>query len=190
MANTLTGRRVAIIATDLVEQVELVEPRRALEDAGAATELVSLKAGAIQGVNHDEKADLHRVDRVVSEVSAADYDALLIPGGVANPDRLRTDAAAVDLVRSFRAAGKPIAAICHGPWLLVEAGIVADRKLTSWPSLQTDVRNAGGTWVDREVVADDGIITSRKPDDIAAFNKTMIAEFAATRPPGGDNTRT
>jgi len=182
MANTLTGTKVAILATDLVEQVELVEPRRALEAAGASTELVSLEAGAIQGVNHAEKADLHRVDRVVGEVTAADYDALLNPGGVGNPDRLRTDQATVELIRSFHAAGKPIAAICHGPWLLIEAGLVADRKLTSWPSLRTDVRNAGGEWLDDEVVYDDGIVTSRKPDDIPAFNKTMIAAFAEPGP--------
>ena len=175
--------RVAILATDLVEQVELVAPRDALEQAGATTELVSLAAGRIQGVNHDRKADTHRVDRVLDEVSEADYDALVLPGGVGNPDRLRIDEKAVNFVRSFSAAGKPIAAICHGPWLLVEADIVADRTLTSWPSLRTDIRNAGGTWVDEQVVADAQLITSRKPDDIPVFNAKMIEQFGAARVP-------
>jgi len=179
MAKGLEGKRVAIVATDLVEQAELVEPRQALEDAGAETDLVSLGSGSIQGVNHDQKADSHTVDRTFAEASADDYDALLIPGGVGNPDRLRTDADAVAFVEAFHASGKPIAAICHGPWMLIEAGIASGRTLTSWPSLKTDIRNAGGTWVDREVVNDNGVVTSRKPDDIPAFNETMIAAFAA-----------
>jgi protease I len=178
MADRLTGKHIAIVATDYVERVELVEPRQALEDEGAATDLISLEPGTIQAVDHHDDADLHPVDRLVGEVDAAEYDALLIPGGVANPDRLRTDTRVIGLVREFYAAGKPIAAICHGPWLLVEADVVRDHTLTSWPSLQTDIRNAGGTWVDEEVAIDQGIITSRAPDDIPAFNANMIEAFA------------
>jgi protease I len=178
MGGRLAGKRVAIVATDMVERAELVEPRKALEDAGATTELISLESGSIQTVNHDEKADLQSVDRTIDEVGAREYDALLIPGGVANPDRLRTEERVVSFVRQMAAAGKPIAAICHGPWLLVEADVVRDRTVTSWPSLQTDIRNAGGNWVDNEVQVDDGIVTSRKPDDIPAFNERMIEEFA------------
>src|SRR5215204_5365495 len=174
----LKGRSVAILATDGVEQVELVEPRKALDAAGAITHLISPKEGAIQGMNHDEKADMLPVDRVLSQVQASEYDALLLPGGVANPDTLRMDQAAVHFVREFMLAEKPVAAICHGPWLLVEAGAVSGRTLTSWPSLKTDIRNAGGEWVDREVVTDEGLVTSRKPDDIPAFNRKMIEEFA------------
>jgi protease I len=177
MATTLNGKRVAIVATDMVEEAELVEPRKALEDAGAKTELISLEPGKIQGVNHHEKAHTHDVDRVIEDVDAADYEALLIPGGVANPDRLRTEPQVVDFVRRFYDDGKPIASICHGPWLLVEADVVRDHTVTSWPSLQTDIRNAGGTWVNEEVTVDDGIVTSRKPDDIQAFNEKMIEEF-------------
>ena len=173
----LSVKRIAIVATDGVEQVELVEPRKALEAAGAETELVSLAEGSIQGFNHDEKADTHPVDRLVADAEPGDYDALLIPGGVANPDRLRTDETAVRFVSDFVAAGKPVAAICHGPWLLVEAGVVRGRTLTSWPSLHTDIVNAGGEWVDRDVVADGGLVTSRRPDDIPAFNAKMIEEF-------------
>jgi protease I len=178
MPTNLNGKRVAIVATDMVEEAELVEPRKALEDAGAATELISLQSGTIQGVNHHEKANTHEVDRVIEDVNAADYDAILIPGGVANPDRLRTEPPVVDFVRCFYDDGKPIASICHGPWLLVEADVVRDLTLTSWPSLQTDIRNAGGTWVDEQVTVDDGVVTSRKPDDILAFNEKMIEEFA------------
>jgi protease I len=178
MANGLRGKRIAIVATDLVEEVELVEPRNALEQAGAMTELISIHSGTIQGVNHDEKAESHAVDRLIGDADADDYDALFIPGGVGNPDRLRTDADTVSFVRAFFFAGKPIAAICHGPWLLVEAGIVHDRTLTSWPSLQTDIRNAGGIWKDEAVVTDQGLVTSRRPDDIPAFTRKMIEEFA------------
>ena len=184
MTPALQGKRIAIVATDLVEEVELVEPRWALEGAGATTELVSLAPGSIQAVNHDEKAAVHAVDRIVAEAAVADYDALLIPGGVGNPDRLRIEKRVVDFVRGFHDAGKPIAAICHGPWLLVEAGLVARHRLTSWPSLRTDISNAGGTWVDREVVSDAGILTSRKPDDIPAFNAAMIELFAAGKGKG------
>ena len=178
MANRLEGKHVAILATDLVERVELVEPRQALEQAGATTELLAPHAGKIQTVNHDEKADEQPVDRVIADADPLDYDAVLLPGGVANPDALRLNEEAVGFVRAAYAAGKPIAAICHGPWLLVEAGIARDHTLTSWPSLKTDIRNAGGMWEDREVVEDDGVVTSRKPDDIPAFNERMIGTFA------------
>ena len=174
----LQGKNVAIIAADMVEQVELVEPRKALEEAGATTTLISLKPGEIQGFNHFDKADTHSVEKTIEEVDAADYDALMIPGGVGNPDQLRGDENVVAFVRAFFEQGKPVAAICHAPWVLVEAGVVRDRKLTSWPTLQTDIRNAGGNWVDQEVVTDQGLVTSRKPDDIPAFNAKMIEEFA------------
>ena len=179
MADTqLQGKRVAIIAADMVEQVELVEPRKALDEAGAQIDLISLKPGEIQGFNHFDPAEKFQVDKTAEEVDASDYDALMIPGGVGNPDQLRGDENVVSFVRDFFEAGKPVAAICHAPWVLVEAGVVRDRKLTSWPTLQTDIRNAGGNWVDKEVVVDSGLVTSRKPDDIPAFNKKMIEEFA------------
>ena len=173
----LQGKTVAIIAADMVEQVELVEPRKALEGAGATTHLISLRPGEIQGFNHFDKADKLKVDKTIEEVDAADYDALLIPGGVGNPDQLRGDENILAFVQEFFESGKPVAAICHGPWVLVEAGAAKGRKLTSWPTLQTDIRNAGGTWVDQEVVVDQGLVTSRKPDDIPAFNTRMIEEF-------------
>jgi protease I len=157
--------------------VELTEPRKALDDAGASTELLSTEAGDVQAFNHLDKADTFPVDRVVSEADAGDYDALMLPGGVANPDNLRTHEEAVAFVRAFFDAGKPVAAICHAPWTLVEADVVRGRTLTSWPSLRTDIRNAGGTWVDEEVVVDQGLVTSRKPDDIPAFNAKMVEEF-------------
>ena len=175
---TLAGKRIAIIAADMVEQVELVEPRKALEKAGATTELISMKPGEIQGFNHYDRADKHKVDKTAEEVDAADYDGLLIPGGVGNPDTMRMDENLVQFTRAFFEQGKPVAAICHGPWMLVEAGVARDRTVTSWPSLQTDIRNAGGNWVDQEVVADQRLITSRKPDDIPAFNKKMVEVFA------------
>lgn len=178
MANELQGKRIAFLATNGVEQVELTEPRQALEQAGAQVELLSLEPGEIQGVNHLDKGDTFLVDRVVSEASASEYDGLVLPGGVANPDFLRVDSNAVRLVREFAEAGKPIGAICHGPWTLVEAGVVSGRTLTSWPSLQTDIRNAGGTWVDETVHTDQGLVTSRNPDDIPAFNAKLIEEFA------------
>ena len=174
----LKGRKVAILATDGVEQVELVEPRKALDAAGAVTHLVSPKEGAIQGMNHDEKADMLPVDQPLSKVHASEYDALLLPGGVANPDALRMDQAAVQFVREFMLSEKPVAAICHGPWLLVEAGAVSGRTLTSWPSLKTDIRNAGGQWVDQAVAIDDRLITSRKPADIPAFSAAIVKQFA------------
>ena len=174
----LKGRKVAILATDGVEQVELVEPRKALDAAGAVTHLISPKEGAIQGMNHDEKGDMLPVDRRLSDVHASEYDALLLPGGVANPDKLRMEQAAVQFVREFMLSEKPVAAICHGPWLLVEAGGVSGRTLTSWPSLKTDIRNAGGQWVDQPVTVDDRLITSRKPDDIPVFSATIVKQFA------------
>ena len=174
----LNGKRVAILATDGVEQVELTEPRKALDEAGAETILVSPKAGTIKAWQHDHWAAELRVDLPLEQAVANNFDALLLPGGVMNPDRLRTNRNAVEFVQRFVNSGKPVAAICHGPWLLVEANAVRGRTVTSWPSLQTDIRNAGGDWVDREVANDEGIVTSRKPDDIPAFNKKMIEEFA------------
>ncbi|MDB4880025.1 MAG: intracellular protease, PfpI family [Gemmatimonadetes bacterium] len=173
----LKGRKVAIVATDGVEQVELEEPRRALDAAGAVTHLVAPKEGSIQAMNHDEKGARLPVDRVLADVRASDYDALLLPGGVANPDRLRMDPSAVQFVREFMLSERPVAAICHGAWLLVEAGAVAGRTLTSWPSLQTDIRNAGGEWVDEEVRIDDRLVTSRNPDDLPAFCAAIVREF-------------
>jgi protease I len=176
----LDGKSIAIlVAPEGIEQVELTEPRKALDEAGATTELLSTQSGEVQAFNHLDKADTFPVDRVVADASPGDYDALMLPGGVANPDFLRTDADAVAFVRGFFDAEKPVAAICHAPWTLIEAGAAKGRTLTSWPSLQTDVRNAGGTWVDEEVVVDQRLVTSRKPDDIPAFNARMIEEFAA-----------
>jgi protease I len=174
----LKGKKVAIIAADMVERVELVEPRKALDAAGAQTELISIKPGEIKTFNHFDPADTMKVDKTAEEVDASDYDALMIPGGVGNPDQLRGDENIVSFVRDFFEQGKPVAAICHAPWVLVEAGVVKGRKLTSWPTLQTDIRNAGGNWVDEEVVVDSGMVTSRKPDDIPAFNAKMIEEFS------------
>jgi protease I len=181
MANELQGTRVAILAADMVERVELVEPRKALEDAGATVELVSLREGEIQAFDHFDPAETVRVDRTVEEAQADDYDALMLPGGVGNPDQLRGDENAVAFVRGFFDQGKPVAAICHAPWVLVEAGVVQGRTVTSWPTLQTDLRNAGADWVDREVVVEDGLVLSRKPDDIPAFNRAMLEEFAEGR---------
>src|ERR1043165_6643264 len=179
MAQTnLNGKRVAILATDGFEQVELTEPRKALDQAGAKTTLVSPKEGKIKGWQHDHWGDELSVDLPLEKASASDFDALVLPGGVMNPDKLRMDERAVRFVREFALSGKPIAAICHGPWLLVEAGVVRDRSITSWPSLQTDIRNAGGDWVDREVAVDMGMFTSRKPADSPAFNKKMIEEIS------------
>jgi len=176
--NDLNGKRVAILATDGVEQSELEQPRKALDEAGATTLVVSPKPGSIKGWQHDHWGSEIPVDVGINDARPDDFDALLLPGGVMNPDRLRQNKQAVQFVKSFFQAGKPIAAICHGPWLLVEADVVRDRTVTSWPSLQTDIRNAGGDWVDREVVTDEGLVTSRKPDDIPAFNRKMIEEFA------------
>jgi len=177
----LKGKKVAILAADMFERVELEEPRKALEDAGAKTEIVSIHDGEIKGFDHFEPATALKVDKTVEEARAADYDALLVPGGVGNPDQLRADENAVNFVREFAESKKPMAVICHGPWVLVEAGVARGRTLTSWPSLQTDIRNAGGNWVDQEVVVDEGLVTSRNPDDIPAFNRKMIEEFCEGR---------
>ena len=174
----LKGRRVAILATDGVEQVELEEPRRALDAAGAVTHLISPKQDSVQAMNHDEKGARIPVDRMLTDVRPADYDALVLPGGVANPDQLRMDEKAVQFVREFMLSDKPVAAICHGAWILVEAGAVRGRVLTSWPSLKTDIRNAGGEWVDEAVRVDDKLITSRKPEDLPRFCATIVKEFA------------
>jgi protease I len=181
MADELKGKKIAFLATDMVEQAELTEPWQALEGAGAELELVSLEDGEIQGFNHYDRSDTFKVDKTVEEADASDYDGLVLPGGVGNPDRLRADENAVAFVRDFFEQGKPVGAICHAPWLLIEAGVVRDRLLTSFPSLQTDVRNAGGKWLDQEVVVDSGLVTSRKPDDLPAFNKKLIEEFAEGR---------
>ena len=178
MSDYLKGKRVAILLTNGFEQVEMTEPRKALEDAGAKTDLVSPSRGEVQGWNHHDKGDMFRVDVELDAADSNSYDALLLPGGVMNPDQLRAIPKAVDFVKSFFDAGKPIAAICHGPWMLVEAGIVRGRTVTSWPSVKTDLRNAGAQWIDLEVVSDHGIITSRKPDDIPVFNRKMVEEFA------------
>ena len=181
MADKLQGKRVAFLATDMVEQVELTEPWTAVQEAGGTPELVSLRDGEIQAFNHYEKADTFRVDKTVEEARVDDYDALVIPGGVGNPDELRTDENAVQFVRDFFEQGKPVGAICHGPWVLVEAGVVRARRITSWPSLQTDIRNAGGEWVDEQVVVDNGLVTSRKPDDLPAFTEKIVEELAEGR---------
>jgi protease I len=177
----LQGKRVAILAADMFERVELEEPRKALDESGAQTEIVSIHDGEIQAFDHFDPVGTVKVDKTIEEVSVADYDALLVPGGVGNPDQLRADENVVNFVREFAESKKPMAVICHGPWVLVEAGVARGRTLTSWPSLQTDIRNAGGNWVDEEVVVDQGLVTSRKPDDIPAFNKKMIEEFCEGR---------
>jgi protease I len=178
MAENLSGKRIAFLATDGVEQIELTKPWEAIKGAGAEVELISIESGEIQGVNHMDKGDTFKVDKVVSDVNANDYDGLVLPGGVANPDFLRMDDGAVKFTRAFFEQQKPVAAICHGPWTLVEAGVVDGRTLTSWPSLQTDIKNAGGNWVDEEVHVDEGFVTSRKPDDLDAFIAKAIEEFA------------
>jgi protease I len=176
---SLAGRHVAILATDGVEQVELTSPREALRAAGATVTVVSPKRGEIQGMNHDQKGDKIGVDAELSGVKPDQFDALVLPGGVANPDYLRVNKQAVDFVRSFFSSGKPVAAICHGPWMLAEADAVRGKKMTSWPSLQTDLRNAGAHWVDEQVVRDGKLVTSRKPDDLDAFNREIVALFGA-----------
>ena len=177
MAHELDGRRIAIVASDRFEEAELSEPRRALMEAGADVDVIAPHSGSIQGMNHDEVGHKVPVDRTLDEARPEEYDALVLPGGVANPDRLRTNDKAVHFVRAMYEQQKPIAAICHGPWTLIEADIVRGRTTTSWPSLKTDLKNAGADWVDREVVIDGGLVTSRKPDDIPAFNKAIIETF-------------
>ncbi len=178
MNTRLQGEKVAILVAEGFEQVELTEPRDALRSAGAQTEIVSLKHGTVQGLNHIDLGDKLPVDRLVGDVKAADYDALLLPGGAVNPDQLRLDKSAMAFVRAFYDAGKPIAAICHAPWSLSETGIVDGLKMTSWPSLQHELKLGGAHWVDQEVVSDRGIVTSRNPQDIPAFNQKMIEVFA------------
>lgn len=181
MAKNLEGKRIAILATNGFEQAELLEPRKALDEQGARTQVVSPQKGKIRGWNEKNWGDEVAVDVPLESADADDFDALLLPGGVMNPDKLRTEPRAIELVREFFRAGKPVAAICHGPWMLVEAGAVRGRTVTSWPSLQTDIRNAGGKWVDQEVVVDDGLVTSRKPADIPAFNMKLIEEIMEGR---------
>ena len=175
---TIQGKRIAFLATDGVEEVEYTQPRQAVESAGGTAELVSIKDGSIQAFNHLDKAGTYPVDKQAKDADVASYDALVLPGGVANPDFLRMDPDAVRFVRDFFTAGKPVAAICHGPWTLVEAGVVDGRTLTSWPSLRTDLANAGATWVDEQVHVDDGLVTSRKPDDLEAFCRAFLEEFS------------
>ena len=179
MTQTLTGKTIAVVATDGFEQVELEKPVEALKAAGARVEIVAPKAGTIQGFNHHDKGDTTAVDKTIAEADPQAYDGLVLPGGVINPDALRLEPEAIDFIRSFTEAGKPVAAICHGPWTLINAGAVSGRRMTSWPSLQADLENAGATWVDEEVVVDRGLVTSRKPDDLPAFCARMIEAFAA-----------
>lgn len=180
----LDGMKVAILAAEGFEQAELLEPRKALEEAGAETFVVSPARGEVQGWKHFDKADKVKVDVPLEQANASAFDALLLPGGVANPDQLRTQPRAVQFVRDFFQVGKPVAAICHGPWTLIEADVVRGRTITSWPSLQTDLRNAGAQWVDQEVVVDEGLVSSRNPQDIPAFNRKMIETFAGARRTG------
>lgn len=181
MEKVLKGKKVAILVADGFEQIELSEPKKALEDAGATTEIVSPAEGEVQGWNHDEKADLFTVDMPLTRARSDDYDALLLPGGVRNPDQLRMMMRAVEFIDGFFVTGKPVAAICHAPWTLIDSEVVKGRTITSWPSLKKDLMNAGARWVDKEVVVDNGLITSRKPADIPAFNRKMIEEFAEGR---------
>lgn len=184
MAHELQGKKVAFLAADGVEHVELADPWKAIQDAGGQPELISIKAGQIQSMNQDiDKAGTFAVDKTVPDATAADYGALVLPGGTVNPDRLRVNKDAMRFVRDFFAAGKPVGAICHGPWSLVETGIVAGRTLTSFPSLRTDIRNAGGTWVDEEAHTENGLVTSRSPADLPAFCRTIVEEFRAGAPP-------
>jgi protease I len=182
MGDELQGKKVAILAADGVERVELERPREAVQDAGAQTELLSIHDGEIDAREHDlEPAGSFAVDRAVGDASVDDYDALLLPGGTVNADKLRIDADAVDFVRDFFATGKPVGVICHGPWTLIEAGVAKGRTLTSYPSLRTDLRNAGANVVDEEVVTDQGLVSSRNPDDLPAFCAKIVEEFAEGR---------
>jgi protease I len=181
MATKLSGKKVAILAADGFEEVELTKPKKALEDAGAQTAVVSIKPGKIQGMKHADKGEQVAVDQTLAEAQPEDFDALMIPGGLMNPDTLRSTEEALEFVRHFFREGKPVAAICHGHWVLIDAGVARGRTLTSWPAIKTDVRNAGANWVDKEVVVDNGLVSSRKPDDIPAFNEKMIEEFCEGR---------
>jgi protease I len=178
MAEDLKGKKIAFLAAEGVEQVELTEPWKAVEEAGGSPELISVEDGEVQAFNHLDKADTFSVDKTAKDADASDYDGLVLPGGVANPDFLRTDEDAVRFVRGFFEQGKPVGVICHGPWTLVEADVVRGRTLTSWPSVRTDLRNAGATWVDEEVHVDQGLISSRKPDDLPAFCAKLVEELA------------
>lgn len=184
MTQSLNQKKVAILVADGFEQVEMTEPRKALDEAGAQTYIISPNGDTVQGWNHFDKGDTFPVDVPINNANPAEYDALLLPGGVANPDQLRMNEKAVQFVQSFFAAGKPVAAICHAPWTLIEAGVVKEREITSWPSLQTDLKNAGAHWVDREVVVDQELVTSRNPQDIPAFNRAIVEAFAADRQQG------
>lgn len=181
MARKLDGKKVAILVTDGFEQVEMTKPREALDEAGAETKIVSLKSGKIQGMHHADKGDKFDVDLTLDEARPEEFDALMIPGGLMNPDVLRSNEDALEFTRHFFREGKPVSVICHGPWVLIDAGVVRGRTLTSWPAIKTDVKNAGGKWVNEEVVVDNGLVTSRKPDDIPAFNKKMVEEFCEGR---------
>lgn len=181
MKPKLSGKKVAILAADGFEEVELTKPRKALDDAGAKTSVVSIKSGKIQGMNHADKGATVEVDLTLAEAKPQEFDALLIPGGLMNPDTLRSTDEALEFVRHFFRQGKPVAAICHAAWVLIDAEVVSGRTITCWPAIKTDVRNAGATWVDQDVVVDNGLVTSRKPDDIPAFNEKMIEEFAEGR---------
>ena len=181
MTQELNGKKVAILVADGFEQVELTEPKRALEQAGAQTQIVSPAKDQVKGWQHTDWGDQFPVDVPLKRANPDDYAALLLPGGVMNPDKLRRDPQALQFVKAFFDAGKPIAAICHGPWTLIDAGVVQGRTMTSYESIQTDLKNAGVNWVDQEVVVDNGLVTSRKPDDIPAFNRKMIEEFAEGR---------
>jgi protease I len=181
MNQQLNGKRIAILVEDGFEQVELAKPKQALEDAGAQTDIISPSSDKVKGWNHTEWGDEFRVSVPLGKAKSNDYDALLLPGGVMNPDKLRRNPQALEFVKAFFDAGKPVAAICHGPWTLIDAGVVKGRKLTSYESIQTDLKNAGAHWVDQEVVVDNGLVTSRKPDDIPAFNARMIEEFAESK---------
>jgi protease I len=179
MSDQLQGKRIAfLVANEGVEQVELTEPLKAVREAGAEVDLLAPEASDVQAFNHLDKGDTFTPDRTVGEADVGDYDGLVLPGGVANPDQLRTEPEAVEFVRAFFETGKPVGAICHAPWTLVEAGVVRGRTLTSWPSLQTDLRNAGAEWVDEEVHVDQGLVSSRRPDDLEAFNAKIVEEFA------------
>jgi protease I len=185
MSQELINKRIAILAADGFEQVELEEPRKALEEAGATVNIVSPSSGEIQGMHHADKGDMFDVDLPLKHAKAEEFDGLLIPGGLMNPDTLRSTPEALAFTRAFFDAGKPVASICHGPWVLIDAGVIRGRKLTSWPAIQSDVKNAGGTWVDENVVVDNGLVTSRKPADIPAFNRKMIEVFAEGVHPRG-----
>ena len=191
MATELQGKKIAfLVANEGVEQVELTEPWKAVEQAGGSPELISIEDGEVQAFNHLDKADTFKVDKTVSEADASDYEGLVLPGGVSNPDFLRMDSDAVGFVRAFFEQAKPVGVICHGPWTLVEADVLKGRTITSWPSLKTDLENAGATWVDEEVHVDEGLTSSRNPDDLPAFCAKIVEEFAEGKHPVHDEGAT